>query len=222
MDKPLPVELAHAFHHPQLLEQALTHRSANNRNNERLEFLGDAMLGLVVAAELYRRFPEIDEGQLTRLRAALVRKETLAAIAASLRLGDYLRLGEGELKSGGFRRESILANTLEAVLGAIYLDGGFETCRMRIVNLFEHLFSTLDPELLTKDAKTELQEWLQARRRPLPIYRLLKTEGEPHNRQFTVECIVEELSAPLQGVGRSRRVAEQEAARRALERLSAR
>jgi ribonuclease-3 len=221
VDKPLPVELAHVFRDPRLLEQALTHRSADNRNNERLEFLGDAMLGLVVAEELYRRFPDADEGQLTRLRAALVRKETLASIAASLRLGDFLRLGEGELKSGGFRRESILANALEALLGAIHLDGGFAACRERIVKLYEDRFSGLDPDLLTKDPKTELQEWLQARRRPLPVYRLLKTEGEPHDRRFTVECIIEELPVPLQGEGRSRRAAEQEAAGRALDSLSA-
>jgi ribonuclease-3 len=217
----LPQPLGHAFRNEALLQQALTHRSAGNRHNERLEFLGDAMLGLVIAEELYARFPEADEGQLTRSRATLVRKETLAELAAAAALGDLLRLGEGELKSGGFRRESILANALEALLGAILLDAGYDECRRRIVELYESRFTRLSPADVSKDAKTALQEWLQARRLPLPVYRLTDTRGEPHEQQFFVECEVTGLDEPVRGDGRSRRIAEQCAAAAALSRLTA-
>jgi ribonuclease III len=217
----LPPTLSHAFRDEQLLEQALTHRSAGNPHNERLEFLGDAILGLVVAEELYRRFPDANEGQLTRLRACLVRKETLGELAAAAALGDQLVLGEGELKSGGFRRESILANALEALLGAIFLDAGFADCRSRILALYANRFEGLSPEELSKDAKTELQEWLQARRLPLPVYRLVRTQGDPHDQRFFVECEVAMLSEPVHGDGRSRRIAEQQAAAIALRQLSA-
>lgn len=221
MQRKLPPTLTHAFRDEQLLEQALTHRSAGNRHNERLEFLGDAILGLVVAEELYRRFPDANEGQLTRLRASLVRKETLAELAKAAALGDQLVLGEGELKSGGFRRESILANALEALLGAIFLDAGFADCRNRILALYADRFERLSPEDLSKDAKTELQEWLQARRLPLPVYRLIRTQGDPHEQQFFVECEIAQLAAPVHGDGRSRRIAEQQAAAIALCQLTA-
>lgn len=215
----LCAKLRYEFTDGRLCTQALTHRSAGYPHNERLEFLGDAMLGLVVAEELYRRYPDADEGLLTRLRAALVRKETLAEVAAELDLGAHLRLGEGELKSGGFRRASILANALEAVLGAIYLDGGYEPCRAAIRRLLEQRIAGLSAAAMTKDPKTELQEWLQARGRPLPVYRTTRVEGDPHDQHFVVECILEDAAAPVTGEGRSRRHAEQQAAERMLARL---
>lgn len=215
----LPPPLDHEFRNQELLQQALTHRSAGNRHNERLEFLGDAMLGFVVAEALFARFPQADEGQLTRLRAALVRKETLAELAQGFALGDLLRLGEGELKSGGFRRESILANALEALFGAILLDGGHAECRRRILGLYQARFDQLSVTDLGKDPKTALQEWLQARRLPLPVYRLTETRGEPHAQRFYVECEVAGLQVPVQGEGRSRRIAEQCAAALAMTRL---
>jgi ribonuclease-3 len=208
--------LQYEFGDERLCTQALTHRSAGNPHNERLEFLGDAMLGLVVADELYRRFPDAEEGPLTRLRAALVRKETLAEIAAAMDLGAHLHLGEGELKSGGFRRASILANALEAILGAIYLDGGYEACRAVITRLLETRLSSLSTAEMTKDPKTELQEWLQARGRALPVYRTLRVEGDPHDQHFIVQCALEDISNPVTGEGRSRRHAEQQAAERML------
>ncbi|MGQ0658165.1 MAG: ribonuclease III [Chromatiales bacterium] len=208
--------LEYRFDEPALLEQALTHRSARRRHNERLEFLGDALLGVVIAGELYRRFPAADEGQLTRLRATLVREESLVELAQRLEIGASLQLGEGELKSGGFRRASILANALEAIIGAIYLDGGFEACRRRVVALFDESLRRLSLEELKKDPKTDLQEWLQARHLALPAYRTVKVEGEPHNRHFTVECELAGVMAPVRGEGRSRRLAEQNAATAAL------
>jgi len=211
--------LQYEFSDERLCTQALTHRSAGYPHNERLEFLGDAMLGLVVAEELYRRYPDADEGLLTRLRAALVRKETLADVAAELDLGAHLRLGEGELKSGGFRRASILANALEAILGAIYLDGGYEPCRAAITRLLGRRIASLSAVEMTKDPKTELQEWLQARGRPLPVYRTTRVEGDPHDRHFVVECTLEDAAATVVGEGRSRRHAEQQAAERMLAHL---
>lgn len=211
--------LQYDFTDGRLCTQALTHRSAGTPHNERLEFLGDAMLGLIVAEELYRRFPDADEGMLTRLRAALVRKETLAELAVELDLGAHLRLGEGELRSGGFRRASILANALEAILGAIYLDGGYEACRAAITRLFDRRLAGLSAAETSKDPKTELQEWLQARGRPLPAYRTTGVEGAPHDRHFVVECMLEDAMAAVTGEGSSRRHAEQQAAERMLARL---
>jgi len=223
LDRPdeLMRSLGYRFAEPELLAQALTHRSAGRRHNERLEFLGDALLGAIIAEALYRRYPTADEGQLTRLRATVVRRETLARLAQELDIGGCLQLGEGELKSGGHRRASILANTLEALIGAIYLDGGFEVCRERVTALFEQPLRRFSPVQLQKDPKTDLQEWLQARHLALPAYRTVKVEGQPHNRHFTVECELPGSMAAVRGEGRSRRIAEQNAATAALTALRA-
>ena len=211
--------LGYHFKDPQLLQAALTHRSAGGRNNERLEFLGDAVLGYIVADWLYTLFPDANEGQLSRLRASLVKKETLADIARSVAVGDYLHLGSGELKSGGFRRDSILADALEAILGGIVLDSGFEACRACVQRLFSskvHQLSMLD-EL--KDAKTRLQEYLQSHQLDLPVYEVTKIAGKSHNQQFYVECRVAGTQQSCQGKGSSRRRAEQAAAAGMLGRL---
>jgi len=211
--------LGYNFKDPQLLQAAVTHRSAGGQNNERLEFLGDAVLGYIVADWLYTLFPDANEGQLSRLRASLVKKETLADIARSVAVGDYLRLGSGELKSGGFRRDSILADALEAILGGIVLDSGFEACRACVQRLFSskiHQLSVLD-EL--KDPKTRLQEYLQSRKLDLPVYEVTKVTGKSHNQQFYVECRVAGTQQSCQGKGSSRRRAEQAAAAGMLGRL---
>lgn len=213
----LAATIDYRFKTANLLEEALTHRSKGAVNNERLEFLGDAILGFVVAEILFARFPGEPEGVLTRFRASLVKKETLAEMARSYQLGDYLRLGPGELKSGGFRRDSILADAMEAIIGAIYLDSNMLTARDFVLhslgNRFEHL-------QVQKDPKTQLQEFLQARRRPLPEYSVTATHGTAHDQQFAVQCVVDGLSEPACGVGNSRRKAEQTAAQQALESLS--
>lgn len=211
--------LPYRFARPELLGEALTHRSAGRRNNERLEFLGDAVLNFLIAEALYRRVPDADEGGLSRLRANLVRRETLAGIASDLRLGEALVLGPGELKSGGFRRESILADALEAVIGAVYLDGGFEACSQLVGRLFAERLDSLPATESLKDPKTRLQEYLQARQEPVPTYHLISEEGEPHRRVFRVACEIRGRGGPVEASGRSRRAAEQEAARRALEGL---
>lgn len=208
--------LPYRFDRPELLSEALTHRSAGRPNNERLEFLGDAVLNLLIAEALYHRVPDADEGALSRLRALLVRGETLAEIAGELNLGEALSLGSGELKSGGFRRRSILADALEAVIGAVYLDGGFKACRDLVGELFASRLASLPDTDSLKDPKTRLQEYLQARQFPLPVYRLVAEEGEPHRRRFRVACEIPGLDRPVEAGGRSRRAAEQEAARRAL------
>lgn len=205
--------LGHAFSRRELLEQALTHRSHGAPHNERIEFLGDSVLNCVVAARLFEQFPSLREGELSRLRANLVRQETLFIVAQTLALGDYLRLGEGELKSGGFRRPSILADALEALLGAIYLDAGFERAREVILRLYEAQFAAIDPRNAGKDPKTALQELLQARHLALPQYALKATRGEAHSQEFEVECRVPELDISVMGTGGSRRAAEQEAAK---------
>lgn len=204
-----------------ILDQALTHRSFGAQHNERLEFLGDSVLNCVIAQALYERFAEVREGDLSRLRANLVRQETLADIAQGLGLGGQLRLGEGELKSGGFRRPSILADALEAVFGAVFVDGGFEQARQTILRLYEPSFANLDPHRSGKDAKTTLQEFLQGRRLALPQYQLRATRGEAHAQEFEVECLIPELGIVTTGRGPSRRAAEQEAARRAFEQAGA-
>ncbi len=213
--------LGHVFSQPEFLRQALTHRSHSIPHNERLEFLGDSVLNCTVASLLFDRFPALREGELSRLRASLVRQETLADIAARLGLGDELRLGEGELKSGGFRRPSILADALEAVFGAIYLDAGFDAARATIAALYRERLAALDPSRAGKDAKTALQEFLQARRMPVPDYRLVDTRGEAHTQEFEVLCSVPGLNAEGKGFGTSRRGAEQEAARAVLDLLEA-
>ena len=203
-----------------LFEAALTHRSASGRNNERLEFLGDAVLNLVAADQLFRVHPEADEGDLSRLRARIVSAEPLAAIGQDLGLGEVLQLGSGELKTGGFRRQSILADALEAVIGAIYLDRGLEAARRIVEPLLEpRIAAAPEPEAL-KDPKTRLQEWLQARGLPLPSYAVEQVEGLPHEQQFRVRCVVETLGLSSQGGGSSRRRAEQSAAERLLQRLA--
>ncbi|MDD3764237.1 MAG: ribonuclease III [Nevskiales bacterium] len=215
----LQARLGYRFADPQLLDQALTHRSVSAHNNERLEFLGDGALNFVIGAALYASQPKVEEGALSRLRASLVREETLARLARELALGDCMRLGESELKSGGYRRDSILADALEAVLGAIYLDGGFAEVQRVVLGLYEEDLRQLpDPEKL-KDAKTRLQEWLQARARPLPSYEILSESGPAHARRFQVRCQLADAGDASEAEGSSRRAAEQCAAERLLGRL---
>ncbi len=211
----LDAALGYAFRNPELLMQALTHRSYGAPNNERLEFLGDSVLNCSVAQALYDAFPGLPEGSLSRLRANLVRQETLAEIAIKLKLGDVLRLGEGELKSGGFRRPSILADALESILGAVFLDGGFDAAQAVVRGMFAPLIAAIDPKASGKDPKTELQEILQARRMPLPEYRLVGTQGEAHDQDFIVDCVMGNPKMTTRGQGKNRRAAEQEAARQA-------
>ena len=211
--------LGYRFQNARLLQQALTHRSHGTPHNERLEFLGDGVLNCLIAAELYTRFATLREGELSRLRATLVREQRLHELAARLSLGDHLRLGEGELKSGGFRRPSILADALEAMIGAVFLDGGFDAARRVVASLYEPLLETLDPKGATKDPKTQLQEWLQGRKLSLPHYSVIATHGAAHDQRFEVECLIRELELRTVGTGPSRRLAEQEAARVAFERL---
>lgn len=199
-----------------LLQTALTHRSHGSPNNERLEFLGDAVLNLVISSVLFHKFPDSDEGTLSRLRANLVNGETLAGVARRLQLGDALRLGPGELKSGGFRRGSILAGALEAVIGAVWLDGGYDAARDFVERALAPETDAVSLERAIKDPKTRLQEWLQAHQRSLPDYQVTGTHGREHARQFSVECRVDGLPAPVEGEGGSRRKAEQDAAARAL------
>jgi ribonuclease-3 len=208
----LQARLGYGFRDPALLEQAITHRSAGGTNNERLEFLGDAVLGMVIAEALYSRFPQASEGELSRLRATLVRKPTLAEIARSLELGELLKLGSGELKSGGFRRDSILSDALEAVIGAIYLDAGFGTCRDWIQRVFASRLASLPVAAELKDYKTRLQEYLQSRHVALPEYVVIAVRGQAHAQTFEVECCVAERDICTHGTGTSRRNAEQEAA----------
>lgn len=213
-------ELQHAFHDMTLLETALTHRSVGSRNNERLEFLGDAILSFVISAELYSRFPEADEGTLSRLRSSLVKGDTLAGLARGLDLGNYLSLGSGELKSGGYRRDSILADALEAVFGAIYLDSDIDTIKTIILRLYDERISTATPHAELKDPKTRLQELLQSRHLPLPTYSVISVEGEAHAQTFVVRCDIEGLAEPTIGSASSRRKAEQAAAELALQALA--
>jgi ribonuclease-3 len=212
----LAERIGHKFRHPALIEQALTHRSAGNPHNERLEFLGDAILGFIIADELHARFPDADEGSLSRLRARLVRKTTLAALARQLDVGEHLRLGPGELRSGGHARDSILADALEALFAAVYLDGGYAEARVVIQALYAQRLAGLSGATVEKDPKTRLQESLQAVGRPLPEYVVEAVTGEQHAQEFRVIC---RLAAPEQtskGTGSSRRRAEQDAAERML------
>ena len=204
--------LGHAFRRPELLDQALTHRSHGARHNERLEFVGDAVLNCVVARALFERFPDLPEGDLSRVRASLVNRDTLADVARRLELSGAIRLGEGELKSGGNERPSILADALEAIYGAVFLDGGFEAARGVIDRTFAEVLGNADPSALGKDPKTRLQEWLQGRRLPVPAYRIVTVDGEAHAQTFTAECAIASLGIATLGQGASRRVAEQVAA----------
>jgi ribonuclease-3 len=212
----LEAALGHGFGRPELLRQALTHRSFGSPHNERLEFLGDSVLNCVVAGALYNSFATLKEGELSRLRASLVRQETLFGIARGLALGDFLQLGEGELKSGGARRPSILADALEAIFGAIYVDAGFDAARTVIERLYAPSMIRIDPNDPGKDPKTALQEILQGRHLPLPRYALLAARGEAHAQEFDIECLIPELGIRTTGSGGSRRIAEQQAAQSAL------
>jgi len=211
--------LAYQFKNVSLLSQALTHRSKGSTNNERLEFLGDSILGFVAADLLYSQFQQSPEGHLSRFRASLVKKETLAELAREFSLGEYLRLGSGELKSGGFRRASILADAMEAIFGAMYLDGGLDHVRRLIERCLTTRLEKLSAEMDLKDPKTRLQEYLQARRLELPEYTVTETHGDAHEQEFEVQCTVAGLKKPVKGEGPSRRKAEQAAAQLALDLL---
>jgi ribonuclease-3 len=202
-----------------LLEQAFTHRSAAKTHNERLEFLGDAILGMVVAEILYKQFPEQPEGKLTRMRSSLVKGDTLALIAKEHDFGSFLKLGSGEMKSGGHRRSSILADAVEAVIGAIFLESGIDAAKNTILKLFASRIEKLDPNIQIKDNKTQLQEYLQSRQLPLPNYDVVSISGKDHAQTFEVDCTVEPLNTSQIGVGKSRRQAEQNAAKQTLEKL---
>ena len=215
----LQQRVGYSFANPALLEQALTHRSFGQPNNERLEFLGDSILNCATAIALYARFGELREGELSRLRASLVCQDALHRVALQLDLGDYLRMGEGELKSGGFRRPSILADALEALFGAIYLDRGFEAARAVIDRLYAPLVAGIDSRVAAKDPKTALQEWLQGRKLPLPCYVTLGVHGEAHAQEFEVACEVHAYKLRTVGRGTSRRAAEQQSAELALAQL---
>ncbi|WP_298397042.1 ribonuclease III [uncultured Azonexus sp.] len=212
--------IGHEFADASLLRTALTHRSYGTPNNERLEFLGDGILDCVIADILYQRFPELPEGDLSRLRANLVRQETLHGLALQLGVGQALRLGEGELKSGGAARPSILADALEALFGAVYRDAGFDVTARLIARLYAPLLADLKPGQFQKDAKTRLQEWLQGKKKPLPRYQLLETSGAAHEQSFVVACEIDNPSLRTQGCGSSRRIAEQNAAEAALKALN--
>ncbi len=209
-------KLEYCFVNISLLDEALTHRSYSSRNNERLEFLGDGILNFVIAHELFKSYPDVQEGDLSRLRANLVNKDSLAEIAAHLALGEVIKLGSGELKSGGFRRPSILADAVESIFGAVYCDGGFESCRELIIRLYaDRLALSMDLQSL-KDPKTQLQELLQSRRFSLPDYQVVNITGQAHAQIFHVSCNIEKMKIEVTGEGKSRRKAEQIAASRAI------
>ena len=219
LDNRLGKKLGYTFTDPSLLTHALTHRSFNSRHNERLEFLGDSILGVVISQELFKRFPKASEGQMSRLRSSLVKGDTLAELARDFELGDYLRLGSGELKSGGYRRDSILADAVEAIIGAVYLDSDSAVVDRVILAWYQQRIDALDPDKSLKDPKTRLQEFLQGRGEGLPGYELLSVEGDAHNQQFTVRCDAISLKLESQAKGSSRRKAEQAAAAEILSRL---
>ncbi|MFA6037983.1 MAG: ribonuclease III [Legionellales bacterium] len=204
--------LGYLFKQPELLQQALSHRSMPGSNNERFEFLGDAILNFIIAQALFERFPEASEGQLTRLRASLVNQQTLCEIADELSIADYLHLGVGELKSGGARRPSILADAVEAIIAGIFLDSNINKCQDCVYNWYATRLDYIKLDESQKDPKTLLQEYVQARKLPLPVYRILSIKGQPHEQEFCVECEVQILHERPQGIGRSRRAAEQAAA----------
>lgn len=212
----LQQKLGYNFHHQGLLQQALTHRSASSKHNERLEFLGDSILSFVIANALYHRFPQVDEGDMSRMRATLVRGNTLAEIAREFEVGECLRLGPGELKSGGFRRDSILADTVEALIGGIFLDSNIQNIERLILSWYQTRLAEISPGDKQKDPKTRLQEYLQGRHLPLPSYLVVQVRGEAHDQEFTIHCLVSGLETPIVGVGSSRRKSEQAAAEQAL------
>jgi len=217
----LQQRLGHRWAQPGLLQRALTHRSYGADHNERLEFLGDSVLSTAISRLLYSRYGDSAEGDLTRVRAHLVREDSLHRLALDLGLPGLLRLSEGEAKGGGAQRPSILADALEALIGAVFIDAGYEAAAAVVQRLFGPLIDSADLNRWAKDAKTELQEWLQGRRLPVPVYRIVATRGQAHAQTCEVECVVEALSLSGQGEGRSRRIAEQEAARRLLDQVKA-
>jgi len=204
--------LDYEFDDQALLTLALTHRSRGSKNYERLEFLGDSILGFVVADWLYKNYPQLAEGKLSRMRSSLVRKETLAKVARKLELSSYLILGEGELKSGGFNRDSILSDTVESIIGALYLDSGFETAKDFIYKNFAEHFEGISEKSTFKDAKSQLQEAMQKNALALPTYNIIETRGEQHDQEFTIECVVGDVALRAVATAKSRRIAEQEAA----------
>lgn len=212
----LQKKLGYQFTNIALLEQALTHRSAASVHNERLEFLGDSILNFTIGEALYHQFPKVAEGDLSRMRATLVREQTLAQIAFEFSLGDYLKLGPGELKSGGYRRSSILSDGVEAIIGAIHLDSGIEKVQQVILNWYKQRLAEIQPGDNQKDPKTRLQEYLQGIRQPLPNYTIVDIKGEAHNQTFKVTCQIQQLTEVFEGVGSSRRKAEQAAAEKIL------
>jgi ribonuclease-3 len=212
--------LGYTFANEANIVEALTHRSVSKQHNERLEFLGDAILGMVIAKVLYQRFPKQPEGKLTRMRSSLVKGDTLAEVAREFKLGELLLLGPGELKSGGFRRDSILADAVEAIIGAIYLEAGMDKCEALILDWFASRLKALDPEAVSKDDKTRLQEYLQANKHPLPLYEVTEIKGKSHDQTFYVECNVAGIDKAVIGRGNSRRRAEQKAAKQAFEKLT--
>ena len=220
--KKLSKRLGYQFSREELLEIALTHRSVGTPNNERLEYLGDSVLNFMIADALYHRFDEASEGKLSRLRANLVNGETLAGIARILHLGDFLHLGPGELKSGGFSRDSILAGAMEAIIGAVYLDGGFKKSHELVMRIYHDTLEELSLDIPLKDPKTRLQEFLQAQKLPLPSYNVLTITGRDHSQMFNVECVIEGMMDHVVGQGSSRRKAEQDAASKTLELISQR
>jgi ribonuclease III len=215
----IETKLGHRFSEIRLLTEALTHRSHGTPHNERLEFLGDGVLNCVVAAELYRRYPQLSEGELSRLRAGLVNKNVLHEIAVNIDLGALVLLGNGELKSGGHSRPSILADALEALLGAVFLDSGYHGASAVVDKLFAHHYAQLDPSHIAKDHKTRLQEYLQGRKISVPKYEVLDTTGEAHEQIFRVACIIAALKIHAEGAGPSRKLAEQSAAAVAYEEI---
>jgi ribonuclease-3 len=216
----LQKQLGYEFKQPALLKQALTHRSYASNNNERLEFLGDGVLNFIVAHQLYQRFQKLPEGDLSRLRAQLVKEATLFEIALTLKIGELLNLGEGELKSAGWRRPSILSDALEAIIGATYLDSGFDAVETLVCKLYEERLENIDPKSIDKDAKSKLQEYLQSKKMDLADYSIISIEGEAHAQTFKVSCIINKLKITTLGEGTSRRNAEQQAAELALEKIS--
>ena len=211
--------LDYQFKDESLLQDALTHRSASARNNERMEFLGDSILNFVIAEELFIKYPQYPEGDLSRLRASLVNKDGLALVAQDLQLGDFLRLGSGELKSGGFRRHSILADAVEAIFGAVLMDSDFESCKQLILRLYKTQLSNVADPAMLKDPKTRLQELLQSRKLPLPVYEVTEIKGKAHQQDFSIRCSIEDLSIETHSHAASRRKAEQIAAEDAIERV---
>jgi ribonuclease-3 len=212
----LTKKIGYSFSQPELLIQALTHRSAKGQHNERLEFLGDSILGFVIAEALFEKFPKHDEGDLTRMRSSLVKGVTLAEIGRDFNLGEHLILGPGELKSGGHRRESILEDAIEAIIGAVYLDSNISQCKQLILTWFDKRLSSIKPGNEQKDPKTRLQEYLQGRKIPLPVYDVIDTSGQSHNQHFTVRCVTEVINTEVIAKGTSRRKAEQAAAQQVL------